>query len=137
MASTYTSDFDIIRLHQNDTLPRMELVIRHQFPGIELISPTYYSNGVCYLSPDQKVIAGFTARASLSINFALDGSIGVFMYRLQRKNTDQPDEEIISIEDETKYIQFVVVWKTYTPGDFWVALDLIEHVVIVFGMRIS
>jgi hypothetical protein len=48
-------------------------------------------------------------------------SVGTLMYNLQRKNTNQPNEE------EATYIWFVVVWEINSSREFCVVSLLIEH----------
>jgi hypothetical protein len=122
-----TGDVDIIQLHKNDTLSKAKLMIHHQFPGVVLVSPLYYSDNEAYhLSLDQRVDVGSTIQADFNIDFAQDESIGALMYKLQRKNTDQSDEDNIFNEEET-CIQFFIVWKVNSSKEFYVVSFLIEH----------
>jgi hypothetical protein len=41
MTSTDGSDTDTTQSSQNDTPSKVKLMIHHQFPGIELVSPIY------------------------------------------------------------------------------------------------
>jgi hypothetical protein len=85
-----TSDTGAISERLVDTTSKVELIIHPQFPGIELVSPVYYSDGaICYPSPDQKVDAGFTTQTSFNIDPDGDESIGALMCKLQRMNIDQ------------------------------------------------
>jgi hypothetical protein len=50
------------------------------------------------------------------------------MYKLQRKNIDQSNEEFIFNEDETTCIQLIMIWKVNNSSKkFWVTSRLIEH----------
>jgi hypothetical protein len=49
------------------------------------------------------------------------------MYRLQRKNVDQSNEEDISSEEEATCIQLVMIWEIDSPKEFHVDSYLIEH----------
>jgi hypothetical protein len=119
MAST--RDANIIQPNQNSTPSKVKLIIRNQFPGIELASPMYVSRGTtCYLSPDQKVDIGSTTHVGFNID-SNHGSTGTLMYKLQRKS-----EEVTSSEEAT-CIQFVITWEFDIYGDLFIALDLIEH----------
>jgi hypothetical protein len=79
-----------------------------------------------YISPDQRVDVGSTMQAGFNIDLTQDEVIGVLMYRLQRRNTDQSDEGTMSSEDAS-YIQLVMIWKVNRPGEFLVVSDLVEH----------
>jgi hypothetical protein len=127
MELTHTNDIGIIQSLHNDVLSKVKLIIHNQFPGIELVSPLYYSNGaVCCLSPDQRVDVGSTMQAGFNIDLAQEEPIGALMYKLQRKNTDQPDEKAISNE-EAICTRLVMIWKVYRSGEFHIVSFLIEH----------
>jgi hypothetical protein len=122
MASTHTSDADAIQPHLDDAPSRVELIIHHQCPDIELISPVHASFGAtCYISPDQRVDTGSTMQTSFNIDPDQEESIGVLIYKLQRKNANQFDEE------ETTCIQLVMIWNVNNSREFRVISDLIEH----------
>jgi LAS superfamily LD-carboxypeptidase LdcB len=62
-----SNDTDAIQSSQNDASSKVKLIIHNQFPGTELVSPLYYSDGVtCCLSPDQKVDIGSTTQVGLT-----------------------------------------------------------------------
>jgi hypothetical protein len=126
MASTDRVLLSIIRSLLYDTLPKVELIIHHRFPGVELVSPLYYSDGVCYLSPDQKVDAGSTMQAGFNADFFQSESVGILMYKLQKQNTDQSNGETISTK-EASCTQLVVIWKVNSSKEFFIASFIIEH----------
>jgi hypothetical protein len=127
MTSAYTSDAGIIQPCQNDAPSKVKLVIHHQFPGIGLVSPVYAGEfAMCYPSPDQRVVVGSAMQAGFDIDPAREESIGVLMYKLQRKNIDEFNEDGTSSE-ETTYIQLVIIWKVYKSGRFYVYSFLLEH----------
>jgi hypothetical protein len=105
---------------------KVKLTIHHQFPGIELVSPECVSNVTCYLS-HQRVDVGSTMKASFNNIPDHDESIGALMYKLQRKNNDQSNENDISNEEEALCTQLVIIWKVYKSGRFYVYSFLIEH----------
>jgi hypothetical protein len=128
MEPTDCSGVGIIQPHQNDIRSKVKLMIHHQFSGVELVTPVYAGNFVtCYLSHDQGVDAGSTTQANFSIDLTQSESIGVLMYKLQRKNTNQPNEEVVSNEDEATYTQLVMIWKINSSKEFCIASHLIEH----------
>jgi hypothetical protein len=106
----------------------VKLVIHHQLSDIGLVSPVYAGDGItCYLAPDQCVDAGSTTQASFNIDSDKKWSIGALIYNLQRKNIDQSSKEAISNEEETIYIELVVIWKVYRSAKFYVYSFLMEH----------
>jgi hypothetical protein len=116
------SGTDTIQPRQNDTLSKVKLTIHHQFPGTELVSPLYHSNSAtCYLSSDQSVNAGSIIQAGFDVNLTQDNAMGALMYKLQRKNTDQFNEE------ESTCIQLFIFWEVDSSKKPEVYSYLIEH----------
>jgi hypothetical protein len=114
------SDANGIPLSQNDA-PEMILIVHHQCPGIELVSPVYSSIFTeCYLPPDQILGVGSTTQIGFNIDPQLIWSTGTLMYKLQRKNFDQ------SNEDEATCIQLVMIWKI-SKSKFYADSLIIEH----------
>jgi hypothetical protein len=113
--------------HTNDG-PKMTFIIHHQFPGVELISPVYFSLfATCCLSPDQRVDFSSTTQADFNIHPNRNVSIGALMYKLQRKNIDQSNGETISSKEEATCIQFIIIWKVKNHSEFHAYPFLIEH----------
>jgi hypothetical protein len=107
---------------------KVKLVIHHQCPDIELVSPLYYSEGAtCYLPPDQRIDAGSTMKAGFNIGLLQVGALGALIYKLQRKNIDQFNEDGTFSEEESTCIQFVMVWGVQRSGEFYVDTSLMEH----------
>jgi hypothetical protein len=128
MESIYVDGVEIIQSFQSGALSKMKLIIHHQFPGIELVSPIYAGDGVtCYLPPDQKVDVDATTQAGFNIDPDQEKPVGILMYKLQRKNINQSNEEIISNEGEATCTQLVIVWKVKSSEEFSAAPFLIEH----------
>jgi hypothetical protein len=92
---------------------KVELVIYQQCSGIELVSPVYVNNGTCYLSPNQRVYVGSTTQVGFNIDPTQKEPSGALMYELQKKNTDQSANNIISGEDEAKCVQLVIIWQVW------------------------
>jgi hypothetical protein len=123
-----TSYVEAIQSLLNDAPSKVTMMIHHQFPGVELISPVCAGNGIaCYLSPDQCVDVDSTIQADFNIDTDQKETIGALMYKLQRKSIDQSDEVAISSEEEVTCIQFVIIWKVNSSKEFCVASFLIEH----------
>jgi hypothetical protein len=120
MTSINNSDAGTIQSRQNGAPSEVRLIIHHQFPGVELVSPAYISTGAtCCLSPDQSVDVGSIMQAGFNIDPDQE-SIGILMYKLQRKGIDQSNEEATCI-------QLVVIWKVNSSKEFCVVSHLIEH----------
>jgi hypothetical protein len=112
--------------HQRSAPSKVTLMIHHQCPGIELVSPVYACDGaICYLSPDQKVHVGSTTQANFNTVFCWKKSLGILMYEL--KNTKQFNKSAISSEDEARCIQLFMTWKVDVSKEFCVYSCLIEH----------
>jgi hypothetical protein len=128
MSSIRTSNFGIIPSLWNGASSKVKLAIHNQFSGIELTSPVYEGDSItCYLLPDQRVDAGSTMQVGFSIHPARLESIGIFMCKLQKKNSGQSNDDITFSEEEAIYTRLVLVWKIYKLGKFHVFSELIEH----------
>jgi hypothetical protein len=120
MASVHANAVDIIQPRQNDTSLKVKLIIHHQFPEVELVSPVYAGkHATCYLSPEHRVNVGSTTQTSFNIDPDQE-LIGALMYKLERKHTNQPDEETICT-------QLVIIWKANRYSEFCTKSVLIEH----------
>jgi hypothetical protein len=125
---TSTHGINVIQPRQKCTPSKVKLIICNRFPGFELVSPFYTGNFVtCYPSHSQNVDAGSTTQTSFEIGLTQKESIGVLMYKLQRKNIGEFNEEDISSEDEATWIWLVMIWKVYKSRKIFVVSDLIEH----------
>jgi hypothetical protein len=94
----------------------LNITIYNLYPGLELISPVYYSNGTTYcVSSSQKTDTGTTIEASFGIDSKQEDFKGALLYKLQRKyatRTDnQPNNIIASAEDVTTSVHLLVVWN--------------------------
>jgi hypothetical protein len=128
MTSIYASDAGIIQSHQNITPLKVKLIIHHQLPGVELVSPLYTGYGaMCHLPPDRRVDVGSITQVGFCFNPSRYMSAGVLMYKLQRKNIDQSNENSISSEEEATCIRLVILWKIEDYKEFSVASYLLER----------
>jgi hypothetical protein len=123
-----TRNTDVILKQLADAPSELRLTIHNQFPGIELVSPVYATGRdvTCYLSPGQRVGAGAMMKASFDIDLTQHVSIGVLMYKLQRKSVGQSNKGAISNEEAT-CTQLVVIWKVNNSKKFCATSFLIEH----------
>jgi hypothetical protein len=120
MASEDNSDIGIIQPCQNGAPSKVKLMIHHQFPGIELVSPLYCSNGAaCCLLPDQRVNDGSMVQVGFNIDLSQRESIGVVMYRMERKNADEFDEATCT--------QLVIIWMVDRSEKFSIVSHLLMH----------
>jgi hypothetical protein len=98
------------------------------YPGLELTSPVYYSNGTtCHVSPSQQIDASTTTEASFGIDFQQKDVKGALLYKLQRKYATRTDNNsnssIVSIENTETNIYLLVVWEVKNHCDeFYVCL---------------
>jgi hypothetical protein len=125
---TDSSDTDTIQPLQNGALSEVKLIIHNQFPGIELTSPIYAGRHVtCCLLPDQSINVDSTIQADFNIDITQHMPTGVLMYKLQRKNTDQSNEDGISNQNEASCVQFVITWIVKNSKGFFADSYLFEH----------
>jgi hypothetical protein len=121
MTSTDNNNVDSIQSRRSYAAVEVKLIIHHQFPGIELVSPVYARDGAtCYLLPDQRLDVGSTTQAGFKLDFPYECSTDILMYKLRRKNIDQSDDEAI-------YTQFFMIWEIDSFRRFRAASYLIEH----------
>jgi hypothetical protein len=122
MSSGDNNEAGNIHPFQNDPPLEVKLMVHHQFPGIELVSPMYAGKGLMrYLSPNQSVDAGSTMKAYFKVDFSQDEPINILMCKLERAGINELDE------DERTCIQFVIVWKIDEFKRFLVSIYLMEH----------
>jgi hypothetical protein len=101
MSSKDKSNTDSTQSCHSDALSKMKLIIHNQFPGIELVSSVYYSDvTTCCLSPIYRVATGSTIQTDFDIDPDQEESISILMYKLQRDNFYQFNENGISSEEE-------------------------------------
>jgi hypothetical protein len=98
------------------TREMVNITICNQYPGLELTSPVYYSNGTtCYVAPSQRITAGNIAEASFGIASRKENVNGALLYKLQRKYTtktgNQPNRSTASTEDTVTNVYLLVVWN--------------------------
>jgi hypothetical protein len=149
MTSTYGAGAN--RQLKNNALSKVKLVLRHQFPGIELVSPIYAGNGItCSSGQDlgikvlhrpgddyfiyvrrssynHRIDFGSTVQVDLNIGFSERNPRGILAYELERKKAKQLNEYAIYNEDEETCIWLVMVLEFVNEDeDFFVASDLME-----------
>jgi hypothetical protein len=128
MTLTDSSEAGIIQSHQNDVPSKVKLMLHHQFPGVELVSPAYAGgNATCYLLPHQKVDVGSTTRIGFVTYRSCRTAIGVLVYKLQRKDFDQSNEETISNEGKTTCTYLVMKWQADSSEGFFAGSRLTEY----------
>jgi hypothetical protein len=117
------------RRHKNKAQPNVKLIIHHQFPGIELVSPVYANrHATCHLPLDQKVDVGSKVQVGFNIDPTQNESIGALMYKLQKKSTNQLNKDAIYSEEEARHIQLVMFWRVNNSSkEFYIYSLLIER----------
>jgi hypothetical protein len=125
MISEYGADTN--QQCENKTPSEVNLIVCHQFPDIEFVSPICISSGTeNYSSPDQKIVSGSKMQINFKVIHSYEGSSAVLMYKLQRKNIDQSNIDAISSEEEATCTLFVIVWEIDSSEKFSTTSYLIE-----------
>jgi hypothetical protein len=115
MTSTHSADAN--QQYENDGSSKVELIIHHRFPGIELVSPIYFETGAkCYLSPDQEVYFGSTTQVGFTIDSDKSKSTGILIYELPEENAYN-----------ASCIRIFILWEVNNSKEFRVNSFLIEH----------
>jgi hypothetical protein len=106
--------------------PSVKLDIHNQCLNVDLVSPIYTTYGrlECHRPPDYKVCAGNTIRSSFIINEPGNGSGGILIYKLQRKQTNESTE--IS-KDTSSAIHLLVVWEISGSKMLYAGVLLVEY----------
>jgi hypothetical protein len=70
----------------------LNITIYNLYPGLELTTPVYYSNGtICDVSPSQQTDTGTIIEACFGIGFKQKDFKSALLYRLQRKYVTKTD----------------------------------------------
>jgi hypothetical protein len=102
----------------------LNVTIHNLYPGLELTSPVYFSNGTtCHVFPNQQTDTGSAMEANFGIGYKQEDFKAVLLYKLQRKYTtktdDQSSSSIASIENTNIYL--LVVWNVEDERDSFYA----------------
>jgi hypothetical protein len=98
------------------TREALNITIHNQYPGLELTSPVYYSNGTtCYVPPSQQIDTGSIMEARFGIDAKQGGLNGALLYKLQRKYTTktgkQSNSNTASIKNTATNLYLFVAWN--------------------------
>jgi hypothetical protein len=98
----------------------LNITIRNLYPGLELMSPVYFSNGTtCHVSHSQQTDTSNPIEASFGIDSRQGDFKAVLLYKLQRKYITKTDDRsgssIASIENTNIYL--LVVWNVENERD--------------------
>jgi hypothetical protein len=101
----------------------LNIIIHNQYPGLELTSPVYCSNGTtCHALPSQQIDTGNTMEASFGINSRYGYFNGILLYKLQRKHTtktgNHPNNSTASIGDTATNIYLLVLCNIFNIDDY-------------------
>jgi hypothetical protein len=104
------------------TREALNITIHNRYPDLELISPVYFSNSICHVSPHHQTDTSNTIEVRFGIDDKQEDFEGALLYKLQRKYANRIDDHANSsaksIEDATKNMYLLVVWdvKFYHHG---------------------
>jgi hypothetical protein len=92
------------------------MTIHNQYPGLELVSPVYFSSGTIYHTPlSQKTDTDNTIEARFGIGSKQEDFRCAVLYKLQRRRTirmdNYPSNGITSINDTATNVYLLVVWN--------------------------
>jgi hypothetical protein len=109
----------------------MVMIVHNQYPDIKLVSPVYLCNhGTYYTYPVRKTNAG----TMMEIEFRSDPDQnkidGILMYKMQRKRKTRSNHRSIIdkvIEEASKMMRLLVIWRIECSGEPKVNIMLIEY----------
>jgi hypothetical protein len=103
----------------------LHINICNLYPGLELTSPVYYSNGTtCHVSSNQKTDTNNIIEASFGVSYNQKDVKGALLYNLRRKYTTRTVKQFhrgdMPIENMATNIHLLVVWsvKDYCDNSF-------------------
>jgi hypothetical protein len=93
----------------------LNINIRNLYSNLELISPVYFSDSICHVSPSQQTDTSNIMEASFWIDPKHDDFKGALLYKLQRKYANradgQPNISVSPNEDPATNVYFLVIWN--------------------------
>jgi hypothetical protein len=111
----------------------MNVTVCNQYSDIELVSPVYfYNHETCHKYPVERIGDGTTIKIGFQFD-KLPG--GILMCAVQSKRTTKSHTE--TIEDTSKMIQLLVVWKIENPNKPKVYAILVEHELVLDEDRLA
>jgi hypothetical protein len=118
---------DTSQQQKNEAPSKVKLMIHHQFPGMELVSPLYVTFGARrYLPPAQKVVFDSKTEVDFKTIPSCRISSAVLIYEVQRHNADQSIVNAVSRE-KTMCTWLAIIWKINHRKEFLTASYLIEY----------
>jgi hypothetical protein len=103
--------------------PLVSLNIYRRCQDINLTSPVYFTNGGRWnVAPDQEIDVNAVMRNRIEFDSRQDILKGILTYRIHRQHTESDQ----SVQNESKCIWLLVVWRECTEGLHVHAL-LVEH----------
>jgi hypothetical protein len=93
----------------------LNIAVHNQYPGLELTSPVYFSDGTTYfVAPNQQTDTGDIMETCFGIDSRRKDFKCVLLYKLQKKHAirtdNQPDDSTISIENIATNMYLLVAW---------------------------
>jgi hypothetical protein len=93
--------------------PLVSLNIHNQYQDINLASPVYFTNGGRWnVAHDQGINVNAVMRSRIEFDSKQDILEGILAYRIHKQHTESDK----SVQDESKCICLLVVWREYTEG---------------------
>jgi hypothetical protein len=94
----------------------LHMTIHNQYPGLELVSPVYFSSGTIYHAPSsQQKDTGNIIESSFGIDSKKTDVKGAVLYKLQRKRTtrigNRSNSNASSIKNTATNMYLLVVWN--------------------------
>jgi hypothetical protein len=108
----------------------MNMTVYNRYSDMELASPVYFYNCVTYYEyPVEETNSGTIMRLGFRFDPDQNESNGILMYEVQENarfnHPSSVDTE--AIEDESKMIRLLVIWKMRHSGRPKVRIVLVEH----------
>jgi hypothetical protein len=106
--------------------------IYNQCSDFDLVSPAYFGrNAIWIRPPDQKVDANAMTRASFGIHVIVREFASALIYKLQRKNSLESDNQLgidsTYTEDTSTSLQLLLIWGYNDEYRFSARVLLIKH----------
>jgi hypothetical protein len=105
----------------------VKLNIHNQCLNVDLVSPTYFTGYdlKCHRPPDYKACAGETMRSAFMVCDSQDGSPGVLICELQKK---QIHESIEIDKDTSNSVYILIIWKFLSKSnELYADVLLVKH----------
>jgi hypothetical protein len=104
------------------------ILVYNRCSDFELVFPTYFGhNAIWFESPDYKVDANATTRASFGRDVTKHGFTNALIYKLQRKKRFESSADNTFSKDTSINLQLLVIWRATDKSDVSLRALLIKH----------